>query len=52
MKIKLFETKTAAVAFVREKTGWSIARSTRHVNQNLFRTDETNRCWINVDDID
>ena len=52
MKIRMFETKTEAVTFVREKTGWSIARSTRHVNQSLFRTDETNRCWINVEDID
>ena len=52
MKIKLFETKGDAVTFVRGKTGWSVAKSTRHVNQHLFRTDESNRCWINVDDID
>lgn len=52
MKIKLFETKTAAIEFVKQKTGWSNTRSTRHVNQFLFRTDESGRCWVNVDDID
>ena len=52
MKIKLFETKNAAVTFVKDKTGWSLAKSTRHVNQFLFRTDESGRCWVNVDDID
>ena len=52
MKIKLFETKSDAITFVRGKTGWSVAKSTNHVNQHLFRTDESNRCWINIDDID
>ena len=52
MKIKLFETKNDAVTFVKDKTGWSVAKSTRHVNQFLFRTDESGRCWVNVDDID
>ena len=52
MKIRLFETKTAAVNYVKEKTGWGTAKATRHVNQFLFRSDETNRCWINVESID
>ena len=52
MKIRLFETKGDAITYVKNKTGWSNTKSTRHVNQHLFRTDESNRCWINVDEID
>ena len=52
MKIKLFETKSDAVTFVRGKTGWSVSKSTEHVNQHIFRTDGSDRVWINVDDID
>ena len=52
MKIRMFESKTAAINYVKEKTGWGTDKSTRHVDQFLFRSDETNRCWVNVDGID
>ena len=53
MRIRLFETKTAAVNYVKEKTGWGTAKATRHINQNLFRTEQNGyRVWINVEGID
>ena len=53
MKIRMFESKSAAIAFVREKTGKSNAAATRHVNEYLFRAEDSGyRVWINIDGID
>jgi hypothetical protein len=51
MKIKLFETQTLAINYVKNKTGFSTVKAREYVNKNLFKTDETNRCWINIDSI-